>query len=89
MTLGPFLADYLKRRIDVKPATKEVWQQVVRNLNDHFGGDRELPTITEGDAEDFKMHLVGEGLAPTTVHTFNHDLFNQVCYRHRHVEFSA
>ena len=68
MKLRPFLTDYLARRIDVKPATKEVWQQVVRNLNNHFGGDRELPTITAGHAEDFKMHLIGEGLAPTTVH---------------------
>jgi len=24
-TLGPFLTDYVKKRIDVKPATKEVW----------------------------------------------------------------
>ena len=68
MTLGIFLNDYLERRIDVKPATKEVWGQVVRNLKNHFGGDRELPTITEGDAEDFKMYLISEGLAPTTVH---------------------
>ena len=66
MTLGIFLNDYLERRIDVKPATKEVWEQVVRNLKNHFGGDRELPTITEGDAEDFKMYLISEGLAPTS-----------------------
>ena len=68
MKPGPFLDDYLARRIDVKPATKEIWKQVVRNLKDHFGGDRELPTITEGDAEDFKMHLIAEELASTTVH---------------------
>ena len=68
MTLEIFLNDYLEHRIDVKPATKEVWEQVVRNLKNHFGGDRELPTITEGDAEDFKMYLISEGLAPTTVH---------------------
>jgi integrase len=45
-----------------------VWQQIVRNLTDHFGEDRELATITEGDAEDFKLFLVQEGLASTTVH---------------------
>jgi integrase len=66
--LGPFLTDYVKRRIDVKPATKEVWQQVVRNLKEHFGANRELASITEGDAERFKLHLIGEKLAPTTVH---------------------
>lgn len=66
-TLGPFLADFTTRRIDVKPATKEVWSQVVRNLLDHFGADRDLANITEADAEDFKMFLVGQKLAPTTV----------------------
>ena len=52
--LGPFLDEYLAKRIDVKPATKEVWSQVVRNLMDHFGAERDLATIAEGDAEDFK-----------------------------------
>jgi len=27
-----------------------------------------LRTITEGDAEDFKLFLIGDGLAPTTIH---------------------
>jgi len=67
-TLGPFLMDFTTRRIDVKPATKEVWSQVVRNLMDHFGADRDLGGITEADAEDFKMYLIGQKLAPTTVH---------------------
>ncbi len=66
-TLGPFLSDFVERRIDVKPATKEVWSQVVRSLVDHFGADRDLAEVTEADAEDFKMYLVGQKLAPTTV----------------------
>ena len=66
--LGLFLTEYVERRIDVKPATKEVWSQVVRNLLDHFGADRDLAGVTEADAEDFKMFLVGQELAPTTVH---------------------
>ena len=68
-TLGGFLADYVGRRIDVKPATKEVWGQVVRNLLNHFGADRYLAAITEGDAEDFKLSLMGGDvkLAPTTI----------------------
>ena len=56
------------RRFDVKPATKEVWSQVVRNLTDYFGPGRELATITEGDAEGFKLFLIEEKLASTTVH---------------------
>ena len=66
-TLGPFLTDFTTRRIDVKPATKEVWSQVVRNLSEHFGADRDLAEVTEADAEDFKMFLVAQKLAPTTV----------------------
>lgn len=66
--LGPFLTDFTARRIDVKPATKEVWSQVTRNLLDHFGLNRDLTSITEADAEDFKLFLVGQKLAPTTVH---------------------
>lgn len=66
-TLGPFLTDFTTRRIDVKPATKEVWSQVVRNLVDYFGADRDLADVSEADAEDFKMFLVAQKLAPTTV----------------------
>jgi len=67
-TLGVFLAEYTARRIDVKPATQEVWRQIVRNLLAHFGAKKELASITEGDAEDFKLYLIGEKLASTTVH---------------------
>ncbi|NQT39184.1 MAG: hypothetical protein HQ581_16925, partial [Planctomycetes bacterium] len=61
-TLGPFLTDYVDRRSDVKPATKEVWSQVTRNLLEHFGEDCDLTSITEGDAENFKLYLIGEKL---------------------------
>ena len=67
LALGSFLTDFITRRIDVKPATKEVWSQVVRNLLEHFGADRVLAEVTEADAEDFKMFLVAQKLAPTTV----------------------
>jgi len=66
-TLAAFLKDFTTRRIDVKPATKEVWSQVVRNLLEPFGADRDLASITEADAEDFKMFLVAAKLASTTV----------------------
>ena len=66
--MGPFLDAYLKRRTDVKPATKEVWRQVMLNLKNFFGDARALESISEGDAEDFKLYLIGEKLASTTVH---------------------
>ena len=67
IALGPFLHDYISSRIDVKPATKEVWQLVVRNLLAYFGAERDLAAITEGDADLFKMFLIQEELASTTV----------------------
>jgi site-specific recombinase XerD len=66
--LGTFLDDYLLKRVDVKPATKEVWGQVVRNLKDHLGENRDMATINEGHAEDFKLYLVSEKLSATTVY---------------------
>jgi integrase len=67
-TLAAFLDRYVAQRVDVKPATREVWGQVVRNLKDHFGADRGIATINEGDADGFKLYLIGLGtLAPTTI----------------------
>jgi len=65
---GVFLDEYVASRIDTKPATREVWGQVVRNLREHFGEQRPLRSVTAGDAEDFRLYLVGQGLAATTVH---------------------
>ena len=45
--LGPFLDAYVAERVDVKPATKEVWGQVVRNLKEHFGIERRLESIND------------------------------------------
>jgi integrase len=67
-TLGDFLAGYLIRRIDVKPATQEVWRTNIRSLKIHFGETCELSAINEGDAEDYKLYLIGRGLASTTIH---------------------
>jgi integrase len=67
-TLGAFLDNFVAGRIDVKPATQEVWSQPVRNLKEFFGVDKSLRSITAGDAENFRLYLVGQGLAATTVH---------------------
>jgi len=66
--IGLFLDQYTTLRNDVKPATKEVWGQVVRNVKEHFGENRDLKTITVADAEAFKAYLVGQQLSSTTVH---------------------
>jgi integrase len=66
-TVAGFLADYVSRRVDAKPGTREWWRQVSRNLLECFGEQRDLRTIDEAAAEDFKLFLLKENLAPTTI----------------------
>ena len=66
-TVAGFLTEYVSRRVDVKPATKEVWSQVTRNLLECYGGQRDLRTIDETAAEDFKLFLLKANLASTTI----------------------
>ncbi|MEZ6070735.1 MAG: phage integrase SAM-like domain-containing protein [Pirellulales bacterium] len=65
--LGKFLRNYVSQWTDMKAATSEIWRHTARNLNDHFGKNRDLATITPGDADDFKQYLNGLKLAKTTV----------------------
>jgi len=66
-TLGPFIKAYVDDRTDVKPATKEVWRQGEMGLIEFFGTDKPLKEITAGDADRYKLHLIGKKLAPMTV----------------------
>ncbi len=65
--LGAFIDDYVSHRVDVKPATKEIWRQGRMGLVGFFGADRHIREITPGDADNYKLHLIGLGLAPMTV----------------------
>lgn len=67
-TLDQFLEEYRERRKDVKGATRVVWRQASRYLVEFFGADRQVHTISPGDADDFRVHLISRGLAPTTIH---------------------
>jgi len=65
--LGQFIKSYVAERVDVKPATKEVWKQGERGLVEALGANRLLRNITPGDADSYKLKMVGEGLAPYTI----------------------
>lgn len=65
--LGSSLTAYLDGRADVKPATRIVYGQVIRDLKNHFGENCELRSISPGMADDFRQWLIGRELAPTTV----------------------
>ncbi|TXT35294.1 MAG: integrase family protein [Planctomycetota bacterium] len=66
ITLGQFLADYQKRRDDVKAATRITYRNTVRNLLEVFGADRPLDSITPADADDFRRALQRRGDDPDT-----------------------
>jgi integrase len=67
-TLGPFLDGYIqKREADTKQATRTVYGRTRRHLVHFFGEDRELTSITAGDATDFRRYLIGAKLADNTV----------------------
>ena len=66
-TLGPFIDSYMKMRKDVKPATLTVWGHTKRNLVEFFGADRPLRSITPGDAEEWRLHLIGQDLSEATI----------------------
>jgi integrase len=65
--LAPFIKAYVQGRTDVKSATKEVWRQGETGVIDFFGGDKPMRDVTPGDADRYKLHLIGKGLAPMTV----------------------
>ena len=59
-TLDKFLDQYISGRTDVKPSTRCNLEQVRRNLVDYFGADRLLASITPGDADEFRVNLLGK-----------------------------
>ena len=65
--LGPFVAQYVEARRDVKPASKTVWRQGQASLYEFFGEDRPVHVISHAEADDFKQQLIGQGLALYTV----------------------
>jgi integrase len=67
MTLGAFLSEYIGGRVDVKASTRAVFERTRNHLLAHFGADKPLHAITEGDADAWRLYLVSQGLAPNTI----------------------
>lgn len=70
--LADFVGHYIDSRQDVKPKTLANFRNTEANLLVHFGADRDLATITRGDAEQWRAWLTtraagGPGLADNTV----------------------
>jgi len=65
--LGAFIDSYIAARTDVKPGTKMLYGQTRRNLLAFFPADRQLSTITPGDADGWRLYLKEQGLAENTI----------------------
>ncbi len=56
-TLGPFLAEYVAGRANLKPNTKRNYDATRKHLIDYFGEGRPLDDISCGDADDWREAL--------------------------------
>jgi len=66
-TVAGFVDRYVSARTDVKPGTRIMYRQTRRNLVDHFGQSTLLRDVTPGDADEWRLTLIRQGLAPATV----------------------
>jgi len=65
--LAEFVDTFIATRKDVKATTKTVWRRSWNHLIAYFGADCNLSTIGQGEAKDFRQHLLGTGMAENTV----------------------
>ena len=65
--LQRFIDSYIENRSDTKPATRLVYGHTRRNLIEFFGADKVLREITPGDADDWRLSLIKQGLSNNTV----------------------
>jgi len=66
-TIGPFTRAYIDSRVDIKPRTRINLEQARRYLLECFDADKPMREFTAGDAEDFRLRLLRQGLSDNTV----------------------
>ena len=66
VTLQKFIDGYIAKRSDVKGATATVYGHTRRNLIEFFGTDMPLRDISPGDADEWRLYLIEQGLAEDT-----------------------
>ena len=67
VTLAAFLDAYIASRTDIQPNMRRNLINSRGRLVDHFGVNRELSTISPGDADDWRQAVVNEKLADATI----------------------
>lgn len=83
--LASFLDGYFAKRTDVKPGTQIIYRRVRNHLVTFFGANRQLKTITAGEADDWTRFLQQQGLGRNTVrrHIGFARQFFRVAIRHK------
>ena len=66
-TLGLFADAYIASRADLRPISRVTYRLTRANLVDHFGAGKLLREITPGDADGWRLSLIGQGLKENTV----------------------
>ncbi len=64
--LGAFAETYVSSRVDAKDSSRTVYMRARRLLVEYFGAERELGSITAGDACQWRLWLIGKKFADTT-----------------------
>lgn len=60
-SLGGFLDEYIRNRSDIEASTKTNLETARRWLVEYFGGDRELDSISPGEADEYRAWLASKG----------------------------
>ncbi len=68
--LGGFLGEYVEGRPDTKESTRKKFASAVGHLVGFFGENRDLRTISKGDADGFRAFLYRQGHAENTVRRY-------------------
>jgi len=65
--LGEYIDGYIDSRTDLKPRTRIKFNATRDYLLEFFGGNRNLRDITPGNADDWRVFLLGKGMVENTV----------------------
>ena len=67
VTIAHFIEEYLASRTDIAEQTLKNMRVSMNRLRSFFGDDREMSSIIEGDADDYRQWLVNGKYAPATI----------------------
>lgn len=65
--ISNWLNEYIKSRTDIKPRTIHLLENAKKSFLSFWSGEKLLTEFTEQDAFNFRVHLLGKGLAEATV----------------------